>query len=460
MQGWPPGISNAHGGLQHDFVTRLKHIGNALNSHQLYHIMQHYTATATSTQAMTWPVNAQQMHFANAAACEQYLTNLSDSELREYVRAKLAGFTPPPLDLELRDGQMPPAGKHRGFSTPAGLRPSLQHMLNEQIRKGHLKRLPTDTNPNETFISQGFCQPKEGRDYEGTDLPQVRLLFDGRQANAACKGPPWHHYESCPTQANMASRVPLGSKYFCFYDLSDAFHTCNLTERAQKLLTVQFDNELYQYCGGPQGVANMATHWNAHLESCFNQVLDHHWHSWWTSYVDDIGTFGMTAAQARARGRILEVILEALGKPFSDKTKGIAETSMVIAGLHFNEHGVRLSDDAIESLKKCLREYEVKNVRDIQHVVGVIQYCSSAFEWEDRRAKTEYVDLISTLNAVIKEDTPKKIAAGLRSHTDCCRPNIPRHGIHTGEGCWCGYNCTCIVYTMVSYLRRACNISL
>ena len=76
---------------------------------------------------------------------------------------------------------------------------------------------------------------------------------------------------------------------------------------------------------------------------------------------------------------------------------------MDLAGLHFTSQGVRLSDSMFESLKECLHEYEVRTAHDIGHVVGLIQYCSSAFEWQDDVPRAEFATLVSQLNAVSKE---------------------------------------------------------
>ena len=135
------------------------------------------------------------------------------------------------------------------------------------------------------FISQGFVQAKglEGRFFPGTNIPTVRLLVDCRALNAACEDAPLHHYGSCPTQYDMCARIPLGSKFFKFYDLSDAFHLCAATEdpHGQDLLAVQFNGDYYQYTGGAQGIANMAIHWIVHLMNIFDKVLAEHWHEWY-----------------------------------------------------------------------------------------------------------------------------------------------------------------------------------
>ena len=148
----------------------------------------------------------------------------------------------------------------------------------------------------------------------------------------------------------MCSRIPYGSKYFKFYDLSDAFHSCKIHPSCEDLLVVQFGDEFYQYTGGAQGIANMAVHWNIHLMDAFDKILGYHWREWYTLYVDDLGCHGKTKQQAHTRGRILEAMLTVLNKPFSDKTGEEFKSSLDIAGLHFTDRGVRLSDDSIQSL--------------------------------------------------------------------------------------------------------------
>ena len=102
------------------------------------------------------------------------------------------------------------------------------------------------TYDSKHFISQGFVQAKEGRFFPaaGTDIPMVRLLVDCRALNAACEDDPLHYYDSCPTQYDMTlcARIPLGSKFFKFYDLIGAFefriHSCAATEDTQDLLVL------------------------------------------------------------------------------------------------------------------------------------------------------------------------------------------------------------------------------
>ena len=69
-----------------------------------------------------------------------------------------------------------------------------------------------------------------------------------------------------------------------------------------------------------------------------------------------------------------------LGKPFSDKSDDTARDHLNLAGLTFTEKGVRLDDEAVQSLRQCLVEAvsHVRTATHILHIVGVIQYCSSA----------------------------------------------------------------------------------
>ena len=64
---------------------------------------------------------------------------------------------------------------------------------------------------------------------------------------------------SCPTHENMAlcTRVPHGSKYFRYYNLSDAFHSCKLMPATSDLVVAQFNGKYYQYLVGAQGIANI-----------------------------------------------------------------------------------------------------------------------------------------------------------------------------------------------------------
>ena len=133
------------------------------------------------------------------------------------------------------------------------------------------------------------------------------------------------------------------------------------------------------------------------------RLVGTHWRDRYTLYVDDLGVYAMTEDQICTQGRVLEAMLTVLNKPFSDKTGANHDWSMDLAGLHFTGQGVRLSDSMFASLRECLLEYEVRTARVIGHVVGLVQYCSSAFEWQDDVPRSEFATLISQLNDVSKE---------------------------------------------------------
>ena len=258
MQGWPPGITRA-GTDTMTYTGKLRHVGNALNAHQCYHILRHVNMQPPAWNTTACPL---EMEFYNTSQLEQLFPSMTDAQIQSWVRERTHNWEPAPLQLRLKPGQKPFARPRRGYSTPAGLVPSLDYMIQEQISKGYMKGV--QYNPK-YFISQGFVQTKDGRFFPGTNISMVRLLVDCRALNAACEDAPLHHYDSCPTQYDMCARIPLWSIFFKFYDLSDAFHSCAATPETQELLVVQFNGKYFQYTGGAQGIGNMAIHWNVHL---------------------------------------------------------------------------------------------------------------------------------------------------------------------------------------------------
>ena len=146
-----------------------------------------------------------------ASQLETALSHLTSEQLISWMRERARGWEPIPLQLKLKPGQKPYAKPHMGYSTPAGLVPSMQYMLEDQCAKGYMRKVAFS---DKLFVSQGFCQAKPGRFFPGTNLPMVRLLADCRNLNAACVDAHLHHYDSCPTQAGMSSQIPFGSQYF------------------------------------------------------------------------------------------------------------------------------------------------------------------------------------------------------------------------------------------------------
>ena len=168
---------------------------------------------------------------------------------------------------------------------------------------------------------------------------------------------------------------------------------------------------MVQYLGGTQGIANMAVFWNVHFQDILDRTLGLHWREWYTVYVDDVGVHGATPDEVMARSRILEAVLKVYGKTVNRKnSQRLYEDHMVLAGLRFDHRGVSLSDKAIESLHEALDVYKVKTQTDVLHVVGVIQYCSSAFSWPNGLPSAEFTDLVSALNAIGQTPNRKDIA--------------------------------------------------
>ena len=231
---------------------------------------------------------------------------------------------------------------------------------------------------HDLWITQGFAKSKN-RFIEDTDITAVRLLGDFRYLNAATEPPPAHFFHLCPDHRCITLNIPLGCTHFRYYDISDAYHTCNLSEATKRLVVVDFNGRLVQYLGGAQGISQMAVFWNVHLYDGFYRVLGRHWEHWFTGYVDDFGLFAETEQQAIYRDRILTCLLKTLGKPFSCKTANDFDDHMILAGLYIDQHGVRVEDLAVDNLVHALTKYEVKNIKDAQHVIGVIQHTNTAF---------------------------------------------------------------------------------
>ena len=208
----------------------------------------------------------------------------------------------------------------------------------------------------------------------------MRLLGDFRYLNAATEPPPAHLYHLCPDHRTITLQIPLGCKLFRYYDISDAYHTCRLSKATRRLVVVDYNGRLVQYLGGAQGISQMAVCWNVHLYDGFYRVLGRHWEKWFTGYVDDFGLFAFTEQQATYRDHILTCLLTSLGKPFSSKEHSDTfDDHMILAGLYIDEHGTRVEDLAVDNLIHALTQYEVKSIKDAQHVIGVVQYTNTAF---------------------------------------------------------------------------------
>lgn len=244
VMGWPDGITNLPDAKVDSYTDQLSRIGNALNAHQLYHILQHLIVPSSDVPPPV--VAAVDARALTAPQLEAQLGAMSDRQLHQWVSKRLHNWKPAPPHLILKPGQQPFAKPKRGYSTPAGLVESMEYMVQEQIRKGYLEEVEYEQG---MFVSQGFVQAKPGRTFPGTSIPMCRLLVDCCALNSACVESPWHHYGCCPDQVDMCSRVPLGAKFYRYYDLSDAFHTCPIAEESANLVVAQFNGKFYRYLG-------------------------------------------------------------------------------------------------------------------------------------------------------------------------------------------------------------------
>ena len=122
------------------------------------------------------------------------------------------------------------------------------------------------------------------------------------------------------------------------------------------------------------------------------------------------------------RSDCFEDVIDVMGKELSIKTyleTGVrppAASSAVVAGLNFCEQGVGLADNALDGMKYILTEFEPKNVHDVQHVHGCIQYAQSAFRF-DNDNRTQVGDLMGIIS-----DAQKNKANHMAGATTCGRP--------------------------------------
>ena len=78
----------------------------------------------------------------------------------------------------------------------------------------------------------------------------------------------------------------------------------------------------------------------------------------------------------------------------------------VCAGLYFCAGGQCLAPDAIDGMKYILTEFIPKNLKDIQHVHGCLQYVNSAFDL-DPNDRTQVGDNMAIISEAMKVQPPK-----------------------------------------------------
>jgi len=83
------------------------------------------------------------------------------------------------------------------------------------------------------------------------------------------------------------------------------------------------------------------------------------------------------------------------------------QTSMILAGINVTPQGFSIATDQLDVLRFALREYKVRTKQDAQHVIGVVQYCHTAFRMDPDTWKL-YAEalhkLMDTANAVTAQN--------------------------------------------------------
>ena len=431
VQGLP---TDATLGFEFTRDQRVRIIGNALNSWMMRAILVHYKyptiRRATSvrylqvfhstlhTQPESYPATAK-----GADLFVDLLASFDDDCLRSYLLTRLHGYTPSQLMLHLKPGSGPRA-KPKPFPVPSGLRDAVNYALNQAISKGYMEEI--FHIDHDDWVSNMFVKVKKGRVWTGTDIPLVRPLMDLRSLNSCLMPSPAHWTFASPDQASMCQRIPSGTTHMISCDLSDAFHTAVVHPESRRLLVGQIAGRFIRYIGGPQGLAPMALFWNPHLHEGFYAGLSCHWIHLWTSFVDDCGVYGNSELAVIRRSRILSFLLDGLDKPHSfggqkDGTwKSQPQTSMILAGIHVTPDGFSIADDQLEILRFTLNDYKVKTKEDAQHVIGVVQYCHSAFRMDSDTWKAYSTALYTLMDAANAAPSQKAKVVWGPSCIDAC----------------------------------------
>ena len=81
------------------YADKLRHIGNALNAHQCYHILRY-----VNMQPPAWNTNAcpLEMEFCDAPQLEQLFASMTDAQLQSWVRERTRNWEPAPSPLRLK----------------------------------------------------------------------------------------------------------------------------------------------------------------------------------------------------------------------------------------------------------------------------------------------------------------------------------------------------------------------
>ena len=405
FMGYTAGISKGKGNSDD---KRRQFMGNALNAYMTAEFFAHIPKDLSKRPSIVWSASANKIPSIAGMTAQQlsdHLCSMSREEKKEWIIKRIGNWTLPMLQLRLREGTGPNMKFKRGYPVPAKLRESMKHLMAIQIANGFLTEVELT---EDMFVTPAFLKVKEGRFYPGTDAPMVRLLGDYRNINDCLEPHPPHWNMLCPEQPKLGLDIPTTAKWYKCYDIGDAFHTVRVHPDSKHLLVIELGGKYYQYNGSPQGLSHSPGFFNAQLASAMYRVFGDAHTQWWTGYVDDYGVFGSTKEEAEQRGELFEVFMEVIEKPLTDKIpNGEAKQDLELAGLYITPEGIRINDEAIEALKKTLTKFEVKSKSDARHVIGVIAYSHSAFEW-DATNQTEYSRLTGILQDAIKGDDRMK----------------------------------------------------
>lgn len=353
-----------------DRVERHRIIGGSFNSWQFAALARLFPLRP-KPHIQVWPAARQH---TSLDALETSLMTMDNAALRAYFEDILEGYSPPQLFIEPANSDAVPYQAKSGYENPKDVE-YIEQELERQCQLGIIEHWHYSPN---SLISPIFGKKKNRIDEQGN--PVYRILWDMRACNGALKRHPDYWLFAMPTIEGVMLDIPADAEYFCQVDIEDAFPGVKCQEKSRYLLCGVYNRKHYRCIGCPQGLAPIAPFYNVHLNDCFNHALHQHWSSMWSTFVDDVIVFSKHEERTQLRKRVLITILEVLGKTVSQKNDMAIKKAVDIVGITVSKGGNKLSQAGIDALTYTM-SVRPRSKDMVRHMLGVILYSCTAFEW-------------------------------------------------------------------------------
>lgn len=211
----------------------------------------------------------------------------------------------------------------------------------------------------------------------------VRLCLDPIDLNKIIVKKP----KVLPTLDDLSFKLH-GKKYFSVLDLAEGFHHLLLTEESSWKCCFATPFGVYRYLVLPYGLMNAPELFQDVLENHFSEIPNV------VVWADDILVMGNTSEEHdRALLSVMKKAKE-LGIVFNKNKFQFKQTEVKYVGQVFNEHGMSLDKERIESL---LNLKEPTNRDELRQILGSFNYV--------RRYVPDMANLMSPLFKLLKKNT-------------------------------------------------------